>query len=326
MTGIADNRLEARRSRHERLSARLAAMSDAELSALLAEAGPWRAHMFGSQSKTVDLDGELIFAKQVAVSEVELAAEGSTANLFGLPGCYQYGVGSAGFGAWRELEAYRKAHDWALSGACPYFPLMHHVRRGFRTPGELAERQRAWLAQAPQYWGGSEAIGRRIAASQLAETGLVLFLEYVPDTLETRLQAAGAVRDTFLDKAHEQLTSATRFMNDQGMLHFDLHAQNLLADDNQIYVADFGLALCADFDLSAEERAFFEAHRQFDRAYVAWEFTRWAEEGASPHLRARLEAEAPAAAVFTRFFDALTQVSRQTPFPAAELEAAFRSA
>ena len=43
------------------------------------------------------------------------------------------------------------------------------------------------------------------------------------------------------------------------MLHFDLHRHNVLTDGEQLYVADFGLAICADFDLAPAERAFFES-------------------------------------------------------------------
>ena len=64
-------------------------------------------------------------------------------------------------------------------------------------------------------------------------------------------------------------------MNARGMLHFDLHRANLLTDGAQIYVSDYGLALCADFDLAPAERAFFEAHRLYDRGYVDWAFGEW---------------------------------------------------
>lgn len=42
------------------------------------------------------------------LTDVELRPENvrSTANLFGLPTFYQYGVGSAGFGARRELAVH----------------------------------------------------------------------------------------------------------------------------------------------------------------------------------------------------------------------------
>ena len=42
--------------------------------------------------------------------------------------CYQYGIGSTGFGVWRELSAHIIATNWVMSGACPRFPVMCHWR------------------------------------------------------------------------------------------------------------------------------------------------------------------------------------------------------
>lgn len=47
---------------------------------------------------------------------------GSTANLFGLPAARHYGVGSPGFGAWRELDVTLTTSNWALSGQSERFP------------------------------------------------------------------------------------------------------------------------------------------------------------------------------------------------------------
>jgi len=45
--------------------------------------------------------GAPVFVKRIPLTHLERRPEhaGSTANLFGLPVCYQYGVGSTGFGA-----------------------------------------------------------------------------------------------------------------------------------------------------------------------------------------------------------------------------------
>ncbi len=52
----------------------------------------------------------------------------STANLFNLPLGYQYGVGSAGFGAWRELATHIMTINWVITGECANFPTMYHWR------------------------------------------------------------------------------------------------------------------------------------------------------------------------------------------------------
>jgi hypothetical protein len=81
----------------------------------------------GSTSRLV-VDGLPVFVKRIPLTDLELAHPQQTSNLFGLPSFYQYGVGSAGFGAWRELAAHQRATDWVLTGQCASFPLLHHWR------------------------------------------------------------------------------------------------------------------------------------------------------------------------------------------------------
>jgi hypothetical protein len=134
--------------------------------------------------------------------------------------------------------------------------------------------------------------------------------------------------ETAILRFHDEWRRAAAFMNERGMLHFDLHRANLLTDGAQIYVGDYGLALCADFDLAPAEREFFEAHRLYDRGYVDWAFGEWLRRAEpplvmTPALEARLESVAPVADVFARFINSLNNVSNTTPFPAAEMEAAL---
>ena len=100
----------------------------------------------------------------------------------------------------------------------------------------------------------------------------------------------------------------------------------MLTDGEQAYVADFGLALCADFDLSPAERAFFEAHRLYDRGFVAWNFLKQLAPRSptlTPALDALVERWAPAASVVGAFIEKLGEDSKTAPYPAAELEAAL---
>lgn len=127
---------------------------------------------------------------------------------------------------------------------------------------------------------------------------------------------------------HDEWRRAAAFMNEHGMQHSDLHRANLLTDGAQIYVGDYGLALCADFDLAPAERAFFECHRLYDRGYVDWAFGEWLRRAQpplllTPALEARLESVAPVADVFARFSNSLASASKTTPFPTAEMEAAL---
>ena len=330
---VDEGHLDRRRGVHGLLSARFAGLSDEQLTGLLDAETSWHAHIHGSQSSVVEIDGAKVFVKKIALSDLERENEGVTANLFGLPGFYQYGVGSAGFGAWRELSAYLRASAWALSGEHARFPLVYHWRvLPRRQRPQLTERQLDWLEQAPAYWGRSDAVRARLDAIAAASATIVLFLEHVPQTLHAWLgeSLTGAGVDAALEgrilRLYEQLQDTAAFMNARGMLHFDLHAFNVLTDGEQAYVADFGLALCADFDLSSSERAFFETHRLYDRGFVAWNFLEQLaprSPNLTPALDALAERWAPAASVVGAFIEKLGEESKTTPYPAAELEAAL---
>ncbi|HEX4182949.1 MAG TPA: hypothetical protein VHY34_06810 [Caulobacteraceae bacterium] len=333
----ASTHLDQRRRTHDVIAARLAALSDDQLTALMAETASWRTHGQGGQSGVIDVEGLKVFVKKINLTDLERTAgdEGSTANLFDLPLFYQYGVGSAGFGAWRELRAYLKASAWALSGECPHFPLVYHWRVLQRTAPPLSAEQlarRDWLVN---YWDQSETVRARLEAISTASASIVLFLEYVPQMLhawlEDRLNGQGldAALEAMIIRFHDQLHETAAFMNDRGMLHFDLNAYNVLTDGEQIYAADFGLAICADFDLSPAERAFFETHCLYDRCYVTWAFAEWLAPKAepppllTPALSALVDRCAPIANILGNFFDTLRNQGKTAPYPATELEAAF---
>src|SRR5688500_16800232 len=93
--GPASAHLDRRRRTHDTLAARLAALSDEDLAALLAERASWRAHVHGNQSSLIEVDGVQVFVKKITLTDLEQIAgnEGSTANLFDLPMFYHYGVG-----------------------------------------------------------------------------------------------------------------------------------------------------------------------------------------------------------------------------------------
>jgi hypothetical protein len=332
----AGARLDSRRRTHDAVAARLAALSDDGLAALLAEAPASGVNMHGNQAAVIDVEGMKVFVKQIALTNLERtpANEGSTANVFGLPLFYQYGVGSAGFGAWRELDAYQQANAWTLSAACPYFPLLHHWRVMPRTPRPLSPARQARLQQLADYWDHSAAVRARLEAIVAASASIMLFLEHVPEALDAWLKARATGRppdgatEAVILRIQDQWRDAAAFMNEHGMLHFDLHQQNVLTDGEQLYVADFGLALCADFDLAPAERAFFETHRLYDRAYVPWAFGEWLARPAdpplvlTPALRALIAPTAPVAKIFGGFIQQLRD-SKTTPYPAVALEAAL---
>jgi hypothetical protein len=329
----AHERLDQRRRAHHALATRLGGMSDANLAALLTEPDPARAGLFGNQSEVIDVEGANVFVKKIALTDLERSAgaEGATANLFNLPLFCRYELG---FGAYRELSACLRGSAWALSGECVLFPLIHHWRVLPRTPTPRTAELEAWLQRALDHWDRSEAIAARVEGLWGASASLVLFLEYVPKMLLVWLadRPAAETPDAAMEAAilrfHDEWRGAAAFMNERGMLHFDLHRANLLTDGAQIYVSDYGLALCADFDLAPAERDFFEARRLYDRGYVDWAFGEWLRRAQpplrlTPALEARLQSVAPVADLFARFVDSLNNVSNRTPFPAAEIEAAL---
>jgi hypothetical protein len=331
----ANAHLDHRRRTHDVLAARLAALSDDQLSDLLAATASSRANIHGNQSGVIDVEGAKVFVKKLALTDLERTHEGSTANLFDLPLFYQYGVGSAGFGAWRELGAYLKASAWTLSGDCPHFPLVYHWRVLPRTARPLSAERLARLQRLVDHWEGSEAIRARLEAIVAASASIVVFLERLPETLHAWLKdrATGEPPDAAMEAAilrvYGQMHGAAAFMNARGMLHFDLNSSNVLTDGEQAYVADFGLAICADFDLAPAERAFFETHRLYDRCYVDWAFVEWLTPAGepppvlTPALSERLSRCAPVASIFGGFINTLSKTSKTAPYPAAALAAAL---
>jgi hypothetical protein len=78
------------------------------------------------------LPGEIcgfpVFVKRLPLTDEEKERPDDTSNIFGLPNFYHYGVGSAGFGAFREVAGHLKATDWVLDGAIESFPLLYQRR------------------------------------------------------------------------------------------------------------------------------------------------------------------------------------------------------
>lgn len=249
--------LADRLQRHARLQRACAAMSDADLIALRDAAAPrtgW------GTSRPLVVDGLPVFAKSIPVTDAEHAAGLPTANLFELPLFYSYGVGSAGFGAGRELAVHDKTTAWVRNGDCPHFPMMAHHRllpvgAGHKTMvgADLA----AYVAK----WGDSAAVGRFMEARNSLQHEVLVLLEWVPHVLFDWLPTHAEAAPAFV----EQVGATVRFLAAQGVVHFDAHAGNILTDGQQFFLTDFGLALDRAFDLTSDERAFLDRHLHYDR-------------------------------------------------------------
>jgi hypothetical protein len=325
----------ARLDRHRAVAGILAALDDEALAARLHNATPLGAGI-GGRTARLDVGGVPVFTKRIPLTDLERRPQhaGSTANLFGLPTFYQYGVGSTGFGAWRELAAHHTTTAWVRDGISSRFPLLYHWRVLPSAPSPL-----------PGYgeWDGDPAVATRHAAIEAATAGIVLFLEYVPWTLDSWLTARFDAGDgeRAVAFAGRDLRAATEVLRAYGMVHFDAHPRNVLTDGERVYVADFGLALDRAFALSPAEVAFLDVHRDWDRwdtrrYLVNWLCRRLAPgadrtsviraggPGLPAWAQALLARYGPTVLVLNDFYDCLVAGPKTVPYPARELRTADR--
>jgi len=343
----------ARLAGYGAVATELSLLSDHRLNELVSSAVPLGSGI-GGRSAELEIAGRRVFVKRVPLTDVELRPEHvrSTANVFGLPTFYQYGAGSAGFGAWRELATHTLTTHWVLGGAYAGFPLMYHWRVLPDSPPEGFTDEFGGVDGAVAHWEGSPAVRDRLEAIGRSSAGLVLFLEHVPHTLADWLAERGdaAVTDGGPDSpytwAEKALARGTAFMSAHGLVHFDAHFANILTDGHRLYFADFGLALSSRFDLAADETEFLANHLTYDRCHTVAHLLRqhlldelpgateraaflrdWIDGrrpgGLPPAIAALLDRHARPAVVLDGFHRRLLTESKRTPFPAAEIERAL---
>ncbi len=332
---------------YPRIAHFLGSLKDDELIHLIQ--GGNRAHQgIGGSSSCVDTSHGRVFFKQVPLTDLELSLEykGSTANVFKLPLHYQYGVGSAGFGAWRELESHLSATDWVLEGHCPNFPLLYHWRvlanEGLDTPPSYWDNVDDYC----QYWDNSAQIKQRVMALQESSYHILLCLEYIPchlyAWLSDKLKRQDDTTDQALEFVERSLLSTVDFMQRNHMIHFDAHFENLLTDGELIYFSDFGLALSKEFQLNAHELEFFNQHSQYDEASIgvnlmhtlvssklaqdkynlpdALKTIQSRDLGYSDLQLGMIDKYTDIALLMDNFYVNLQQTSKSTPYPREEIE------
>ncbi|ANS62361.1 hypothetical protein SLINC_0137 [Streptomyces lincolnensis] len=346
----------ARVSAYVAVGARLSLFSDRRLEDAVS-AAPSLGSGIGGRSAEMEVEGIRVFVKRVPLTDIELQPEHarSTANVFELPLFYQYGVGSAGFGAWRELAAHIMTTGWVLKNEYADFPLLYHWRVLPDSPPVGFVDGLGGVEGAVAHWEGSSAVRRRLEAIGRSSFSLVLFLEHVPQTLAEWL---GDSRDAAPSEpggespyrwVENALLRGTEFMSARGLVHFDAHFANLLTDGQRVYFADFGLALSRDFELSAEERDFLADHLVYDRSHAPNHLLRYhlpagvrrgTEHGAflrewvdghqpadvPPDIVEIIDRHASHAIVLDDFHHRLLTQSKRTPFPAAEVQRALAGA
>jgi len=249
----------------------LTAWSDDELGAIL-RAAPTNPVGVGGGSSVLDVDGVPVFAKQIPITDRQLAHPHSTANLLDLPSCCHYGVyrlPGPGFGAWRELAANLIVTEEVLAGQAAFFAMLYHWRV---LPGRapIAPEQLDIDAVVAQF-GGAPAVRIGLEEWAAATSSLVLFLEYLRYPLLDRLSDPVGQAETL----ERQLFEIVAFLRSRELLHMDGHFGNIRTDDDRIYLVDFGLATSPRFDLSDAERAFVTQHVGHDAEYAAMRLVNW---------------------------------------------------
>ncbi|HET6504735.1 MAG TPA: serine/threonine protein phosphatase, partial [Amycolatopsis sp.] len=250
-------------------SALLASCTDAELATLL-NTGRAVSVGVGGASATLDVDGAPVFAKRIPLTDRELAHPRSTANLFDLPMFCQYGIGSPGFTAWRELAANIMVTEGVLAGETESFPLLHHWRVLPGRPPIAAEH--ADLDTAVAALDGHPAVRARLQALATASCSLVLFCEYLPGSMISWLREDPMSK---VDTVEQQLSRIVAFLGRRELLHMDGHFGNMRTDGGRIYLTDFGLATSPRFDLSAAEHDFARRNATHDADYAAMRLVNW---------------------------------------------------
>ncbi|MFD0225266.1 protein kinase family protein [Streptomyces hirsutus] len=340
---------DARRAAHGVVSTTLALCSDRALRELVDVATPIGSGI-GGKSALLEVAGTPVFVKRVPLTDLERQPDNvrSTANVFELPAFCQYGIGTIGtpgFGAWRELAVHTMTTNWVLAGEYEGFPLMYHWRvlpDSTPLPEELADVERAVA-----YWGGGPEVRRRIEALQQSSASVALFLEYIPQNLHQwlgeRMDAGGEAADRACVMVERDLEAGTSFMNSRGLLHFDVHFENILTDGRRLFFADYGLAVSSRFELLPEGAGFFDRHRTYDRCYSVSYLVNWLvtalygyrRDDREAQVRAYAQGErptgipeeatkilarhAPLTAVMADFFRAFERESRETPYPLEEI-------
>lgn len=340
-----------RQARHAAVSRALDRLDGQQLRALL-DHGVQLGRGIGGTTLKVDVEGAPVFVKCMCLTDLERSAEhwASTANYLDLPPFCHYGIGSPGFGIWRELAMLAKTTEAVLGGRAEMFPLTHHWRvltdMVIEPSAELSD-----TAAVVAYWEHSPAVQARLEALRGASAVVAVFQEYIPHNLHQWLTAQVELGDEAVDAALRMveagLHSGVAWMNANGWLHLDAHFENIQTDGKSLYFADFGLAMANDFQLSPAERAFAGAHASYDLSYVFTHFIRWlvttfcgvhagerdavitaaahgvVPECLPPYAAALVIRYAPVATVVMPFYRRLQSQSRRAPYPSLAAEQAL---
>ncbi|MCB9228230.1 MAG: hypothetical protein H6618_01325 [Deltaproteobacteria bacterium] len=264
--------MNSRFNNYDKIRSEINGLTKEELTGLLAKAKPIHSGIGGS-SVVIEIAATPIFVKKIPITKLEIRKHNSlsTANIYNLPLYYQYGVGSAGFGAWRELRGWQIATDMVQKSECSNFPILfgHRIIEGqSKTVLTVEEKQK--IDSDWKYWNCSDQIRSRLEDLALSKSFLYLFLEFIPQTLFEWLG------EKIKENAEEGVNACTSVLakipkiaaslRSKDFCHFDAHFWNLLTDGAELFLGDLGLCLSSEFDLSKNEKNFLSDHDQYDHA------------------------------------------------------------
>lgn len=340
-------KLAERLAAHSKVSTEIALLSDRCLLELLKTAQSLGTSI-GGASSLLSIANTTVFVKKIPLTDLECRPENwmSTANVFNLPTYYQYGIGSKGFGVWRELATHTMTTNWVISNECPNFPIMYSWRLLPTPKMEPSAEEINELERDVHYWDNSPAVRTRLQESLNASTSIVLFMEYFPHNagqwLAKELLKGDEAGETACTMVDAQLNTTVSFMKAHALLHFDAHLWNILTDGKQLYFSDFGLALSPRFELSTPELAFYKEHIDYDQHYIAAHYAKWlliesfGEESweailheyakghmqkTLPHAISKIIARyVPTTIIMTDFFEKLKTGAKTVPFPKNDLQ------
>ncbi len=331
---------------YSNVSKNLARLNQEKLKQILADAKPMHAGI-GGQSCLSYIDETPVFIKKVPLTDLEQAPQNflSTANLFNLPLSYQYGIGSTGFGAWRELATHILTSNWVITGECPNFPILYHWCIFQQDPTELNLEEWGDIDAYCQYWEHSRPIRKRVECLNKASSHIALFLEYIPQNLyewlSIEISKGSGTAELAIASVDAHLKATSTYMNRNGLIHFDAHFKNILTDGRQLYFSDFGLALSSKFDISTTEAEFLKRHQNYDTSYASlnlllsifgavfkkdpWdvrlrEHIAYEPDALSPAIASIIKRHMPIGLIMDEFLEKLRKENKSTPYPDISLK------
>lgn len=209
----------------------------------------------------IDVNDTKIFTKTIPVTKIDLENMYNTSNIHNLPTYYNYGVGSAGFGCWRELAFHIKASNWVVDNKCPNFPILYHYRIIENKTVATKFEKYKFNKRNFEYWNSNENIELYIKNRSNTNHFIVMCLEYFPLTL----YKTNIIKENVY-WYQKQILTIISFLKKQEVIHFDAHPGNLVTDKKILILTDFGLVLDKSFSLSKQEISFFNRNTNYDKA------------------------------------------------------------